>query len=105
MKTNEDYAKLEGEYIDLMRKYVELQRKTKSLSVPTNTLPDRLHIAICEKGCTQKALAAACGVTPSAVGQWRGSTTKSIDAVNALHAAAFLGVRVEWLILGEGGMK
>lgn len=51
---------------------------------------------------TNRALAAACGVSQPSVSEWRTGETKSIEGRNLLAAAEFLGVRPKWLAEGVG---
>lgn len=51
------------------------------------------------------ALAAACGVKPPSVSDWRNGRTKEIKGLPLIKAAAFLGVNVKWLAEGVGPMR
>lgn len=54
---------------------------------------------------TQKALAAACGVKPPSVNDWKTGKTKTIEGQNLVRAATFLGVNAKWLAEGLGPMR
>lgn len=68
----------------------------------TSTLKERILTAITNKGTSRRALARHCGVTPAAVMAWTAGRTKELSAENAIKAAQFLGVSVEWLTTGKG---
>lgn len=70
------------------------------------TLAERVKLAL--QGPpkkTQKALAAACGISAPSVNDWVTGKTKTIEGANLLKAAAFLGVSPKWLADGVGPMK
>lgn len=54
---------------------------------------------------TQRALAAAVGISPVSVNDWVSDRTKTIEGANLLKAAAFLGVSPKWLAEGKGPMR
>lgn len=54
---------------------------------------------------TQKALADACGVRAPSVNDWLSGKSKTIEGVNLLRAAQFLGVTPRWLAEGVGPMR
>ena len=68
------------------------------------TLADRLKIALARSGKTQRALALYCGVSTASTTYWFNGKTKVLTAENAMKAAMFLGVSVEWLTTGKGDM-
>lgn len=68
------------------------------------TLADRLKVALERSGKTQRALALYCGVTTASTSYWFNGKTKVLTAENAMKAAMFLGVSVEWLTTGKGDM-
>ena len=65
----------------------------------------RLNEAMTEKGMTQAELSRHVGVPPPTILTWmgRGSARpiQDIRSVSMLHACRALGVRPEWLMLGE----
>lgn len=67
----------------------------------TSTLAERISTTLREKHLTKMALAKACGVTHAAVFAWSTGRTKELSAENALKAAQFLGVSVNWLTTGQ----
>lgn len=66
------------------------------------TLAERLRYALNETGRKQAELVAACGVKAASVSDWLSGKTKSLKAVTAQRAAAFLGVSLLWLTEGRG---
>lgn len=61
---------------------------------------ERLRAVVKALGLTQVELAAAVGVTQSAVSNWmRGETT--LDLAHAVETAKYLGLPLEYLIDGE----
>lgn len=54
---------------------------------------------------TQRALAAAVGISPVSVNDWVSDRTKTIEGSNLLKAAGFLGVSAKWLAEGKGPMR
>ena len=69
------------------------------------TLASRLEQAMKETGVTQAEIARACGVTDSAVSQWRSGLTQNMKMAHIFAAADRLGVRDRWLAVGTGPMK
>ena len=69
-----------------------------------STLKDRIRLALAASGKTQTELARACGVKPPSVNDWLSGETKSMKAVPAQRAAAFLGVNLLWLTENKGRM-
>ena len=69
-----------------------------------STLAERLKEAMHarQKKVTGKALAQACGVAAPSVSDWVNGETKSLDGVNLVTAAEFLGVNPKWLATGLG---
>ena len=110
MITNKEHEKLEMQHAELMTKYLCAKKEVEILksqlpATPKSTLSERLTIAVEHKDCSQIALAKACGITPTSVHLWLSGATATMDAQNAIYASKFLGVRIEWLVLGEGEMK
>lgn len=69
------------------------------------TLKERLERALENKqGATKASLARHCGITKTSVSGWFSGKTKSLDGQNLIRAAAYLGVRPEWLASGRGSM-
>ena len=62
----------------------------------------RIAAAIERSGQSQRAVAERMGVTPQAVTRWR--RFGYIDKARIPAFCRVCGVRVEWLIAGEGGM-
>lgn len=56
-------------------------------------------------GFEKKNVAAAADMSASAYTQWINGTTRSYDAEKMMKVAAFLGVRLEWLMFGEPPME
>jgi len=54
---------------------------------------------------TQRALAAAVGISPVSVNDWVYDRTKTIEGAHLLRAASFLGVSPKWLAEGKGPMR
>ena len=70
-----------------------------------NTLRERLALALTKKrGGSQAGLARACGIKQPSVAAWMNGRTKQLKANSLLRAAAYLGVRTEWLDSGRGPM-
>lgn len=67
-----------------------------------STLKDRISEALANSGKTQTELARACGVKTPSVNDWLSGKTRSMKAVPAQRAAAFLGVNMLWLTEGRG---
>lgn len=67
-------------------------------------LKDRLAQALARSGKTKIELARYCGVSHPSVTNWFNGRTKELAASNAMKAAAFMGVNVEWLTTGHGEM-
>lgn len=72
-----------------------------------STLAARLQAAINARHppATQADLAKACGVSAPSVSAWFSGDTKALKANSAAKAAAFLNVRLEWLLYGLGPMR
>ena len=72
-----------------------------------STLAARLQAAINARHppATQADLAKACGVSAPSVSAWFSGDTKALKANSAAKAAAFLQVRLEWLLYGLGPMR
>ena len=68
-------------------------------------LKDRLAEALARTGKSKIELARFCGVSHPSVSNWFNGKTKELSAGNALRAALFLGVSVEWLTTGKGSME
>lgn len=68
------------------------------------TLADRLLAAMERSGINQADLARACGVKPPSVHGWLSGKSKFLRGENLLKAAAALGVRQQWLAMGDGPM-
>ena len=68
-------------------------------------LKDRLAEALARTGKSKIELARFCGVSHPSVSNWFNGKTKELSASNALRAALFLGVNVEWLTTGKGSME
>ena len=64
-------------------------------------LKDRLAQALARSGKTKIELARYCGVSHPSVTNWFNGRTKELAASNAMKAAAFMGVNVEWLTTGD----
>lgn len=64
----------------------------------TNTLSDRLSLAMQKRGVSQADLMRAAGVKSSSVSGWISGKTKSLKASTALTLAQFLCVPVTWLV-------
>lgn len=64
----------------------------------------RQSIAKPDERVTKAALARAAGVKPPSVAEWFTGDTKSLSAEACQQAAAYLGVRPEWLAAGRGPM-
>ena len=62
----------------------------------------RIRLARRRNNMTQADLAAALGVSRSAVGNWEGAARTVPDAANLLGIAAATGVSCDWLISGRG---
>jgi transcriptional regulator with XRE-family HTH domain len=71
------------------------------------TLAARLQAALSSRHppATQAELAKACGVRAPSVSDWFSGETKALKANSAAKAAAFLQVRLEWLLYGVGPMR
>lgn len=67
----------------------------------TRTLGERLRWGRRRLGLSQEALARDLNVSKNAVARWEGGQLQP-KAANATALAKRLGVRVEWLIDGEG---
>lgn len=72
-----------------------------------SSLADRLHLALnsMQPRGSQAGLTRACKVTNASVSNWFTGKTKSIEGLNLLRAAEYLGVRPIWLAAGEGPMR
>jgi transcriptional regulator with XRE-family HTH domain len=68
----------------------------------TNTLKDRLSVAMRDASVTAAELARACKIRPPSVSDWLSGETKSISGKNLLAASKRLGVTPEWLSTGQG---
>ncbi len=71
------------------------------------TLASRLQAALStlHPPATQAELAKACGVSAPSVSDWFSGETRALKANSAAKAAAFLQVRLEWLLYGVGPMR
>lgn len=70
-----------------------------------NTLRERLALALAKKrGGSQAELAKACRVKQPSVSDWFSGKTQRLKGESLLLAAAYLGVRPEWLQTGRGPM-
>jgi len=65
------------------------------------TVSARIASIIKEKGITQKAVAQACGLTPSTVNTWINCNSDSIPSQHILPICQLLGVSPEELLGGE----
>lgn len=72
-----------------------------------STLAARLQAALSSRHppANQAQLAKACGVRSPSVSDWFSGETKALKANSAAKAAAFLQVRLEWLLYGVGPMR
>lgn len=71
-----------------------------------STLSERLESALKARPELSKAgLARACGISKPSVSNWFSGKTMSLDGGNLLKAAAYLGVKAEWLATGKGRME
>lgn len=71
-----------------------------------STLAERLQQALALNSSLSKAgLARACGVSKPAVSAWFSGATQSLDGLNLLRAADYLGVTPLWLSSGKGAMQ
>lgn len=68
----------------------------------TSEFKDRLALALEKSGKTKMELARACGVSHPSVTSWLNGKTKDLAFSNALRAANFLGVGLQWLMTGKG---
>lgn len=68
-------------------------------------LKDRLAEALAQSGKSKIELARYCGVSHPSVTNWFNGRTKELTSGNAMKAAVFLGVSVQWLTTGKGDMK
>lgn len=68
-------------------------------------LKDRLAQALSESGKTKMELARFCEISHPSVSNWFNGKTKELTSKNALRAALFLGVNVQWLTTGTGPMR
>lgn len=68
-------------------------------------LKDRLAQALALSGKSKIELARYCGVSHPSVTNWFNGRTKELTSGNAMKAAVFLGVSVQWLTTGKGDMK
>ena len=68
-------------------------------------LKDRLAEALAQSGKTKIGLARYCGVSHPSVTNWFNGRTKELTSSNAMKAAVFLDVSVQWLTTGKGDMK
>lgn len=68
-------------------------------------LKDRLAEALAQSGKSKIELARYCGVSHPSVTNWFNGRTKELTSGNAMKAAVFLGVSVQWLTTGKGNMN
>jgi transcriptional regulator with XRE-family HTH domain len=73
---------------------------TTSLHQPASGVGERIRAARASRGLTQEGLAAAVGVTRSAVAQWETDRAGQVRS-NLPRLAAALDVSVEYLLFGE----
>ena len=66
---------------------------------------DRLHIAMQERSVSARELADRLGMTYQAVKKVLDGKSAAFNAVNHAVAAKYLGVRSDWLALGEDPMR
>lgn len=66
------------------------------------TFAERLAEAMQGAGINAASLAAAVGVSPSAVSQWLSASTKNMRPEHLFAAADVLGVEARWLATGRG---
>lgn len=69
----------------------------------TETLADRLNLAMKEAGMSQGALAKASGVAQPTI--WRLASGNAAGSTKIVQIASALGVNVDWLLSGTGEMK
>ncbi len=84
---------------------IDVNRETERtrLYIEAMSLEARLkELSANRKRGWQAALARHCEVKPSSVSDWVSGETKSIEGENLVRAAAFFGVRPEWLATGRG---
>lgn len=72
-------------------------------AVATTTIAERLRSARVRAGLTQRGLSRAAELSPTYVGMVERSQRVDPQAQSLAKLAKALGVRVEWLITGEGG--
>ena len=75
----------------------------KFKGMKTDTLADRLNLAMERTGMTQGALAKASGVAQPTI--WRLSSGNAKGSTRIVDIANALGVRPDWLSSGEGNMS
>ena len=68
------------------------------------TWNERLVRALKAKGRTQTELAKAVGIKQPSVNDWTAGKTKKLGAADAFNVCQFLGIRLEWLVHGNGPM-
>lgn len=74
------------------------------MSTKTNSLADRVRLALETSGISQAELARAIGVTPPTISGWLNGSTQTLRSKTALPAAQILGVAPLWLAEGKGPM-
>lgn len=70
-----------------------------------STIGERIAQAIEYAGLKQVDLQKACGVSSGMTSQWVKGDVGDLMAFNAVKLAQVCGVRIEWLVLGEGDME
>ena len=71
-------------------------------NLDTLTRPERFRWAHQHSGKRLTDLAEVVGCTQPALSQWMSGDTKSYDAERVVRYAEATGVRVEWLLFGDG---
>lgn len=74
-------------------------------SCAMRTFADRFEEALKRRSLTKAELARRIGVSKQAVGEWASGKTKNVRPDNLVEAAKLLGVRVEWLAVGDLPME
>lgn len=69
------------------------------------TIGERIAYARTLLGLKQKELAIKVGVTAASVSQWENGDTKGLKPENLVAAAHALGVKTDWLAVGQEPMR
>lgn len=75
------------------------------LSMKLLTIGERIAYARALLGLKQKELAVKVGVTAASVSQWENGDTKGLKPENLVAAAHALGVKTDWLAVGQEPMR